>query len=114
MTSCLFCKIVKGTIPADIIYNYGDVLAFRDIAPKAPHHILVIPKQHFQNVLGLTEEHARLMVQLFVAIDRISKELGVSDSGFRIVTNTGETAGQTVDHLHFHLLAGRSFSWPPG
>jgi histidine triad (HIT) family protein len=114
MTSCLFCKIVNGTIPADIIYNDGDVLAFRDIAPKAPHHILVIPKQHFQNVLGLTEEHARLMVQLFAAIDRISKELGVSDSGFRIVTNTGENAGQTVDHLHFHLLAGRSFSWPPG
>ena len=114
MTDCLFCKIVDGSIPADVVYEGTDVVVFRDISPKAPHHLLVIPKIHLSNVLGLTREHATLLVHLFEAIHHVVTLLGIDQSGFRVVANTGLHGGQTVDHLHFHLLAGRALQWPPG
>jgi histidine triad (HIT) family protein len=114
MTDCLFCKIVQGVIPADVVYQDDKVVAFRDINPKAPYHILVIPKVHLSSVLEFTEEHQEVMVHVFKTLKELATRFDEDQLGFRVVTNTGPSGGQTVDHLHFHFLAGRTFSWPPG
>mgnify|MGYP000716820177 FL=1 len=110
---CLFCKIAAGEIPSKKIYEDEDLLAFYDINPEAPVHFLVIPKKHIASAAELRPENSVIVAKIFVVISRIAKELGLS-SGYRIVNNCGEDAGQTVQHLHFHVLAGRSLAWPPG
>ena len=110
---CLFCKIAAGEIPSKKIYEDEDLLAFFDINPEAPVHFLVIPKKHIASAAELRPENSVIVAKIFVVISRIAKELGLS-SGYRIVNNCGEDAGQTVQHLHFHVLAGRSLAWPPG
>ncbi|CAN5788300.1 histidine triad nucleotide-binding protein [soil metagenome] len=111
---CLFCKIAAGDIPAVIVHDDELVLAFRDIAPKAPTHILVIPREHIASSAELTDEHGRMLGRLFAVGAQLARDAGVAQSGFRLVTNSGPGAGQSVDHLHFHLLGGRQMSWPPG
>ena len=114
MSDCLFCKIIEGNIPADIVFENDDVLAFRDVNPKAPTHILIIPRKHISTTNDLTENHELVMGRLFSAAKIIATQEGVSDDGYRMVVNCNENAGQTVFHIHMHLLAGRSMSWPPG
>lgn len=114
MENCLFCKMVAGDIPADIVYENDDVLAFRDINPQAPVHILIIPKQHIAMINNVAEEDAALMGKLFLAARHIAKAEGVADEGYRTVMNCGAAAGQSVFHVHLHLLAGRALQWPPG
>ena len=114
MSDCLFCKILEGEIQADIVFENDDVLAFRDVNPKAPTHILIIPRKHISTTNDLTENHELVMGRLFSAAKIIATQEGVSDDGYRMVVNCNENAGQTVFHIHMHLLAGRSMSWPPG
>ena len=114
MDDCLFCKIIRGEIPSDKVYEDEMVLAFNDIDKKAPVHILVIPKKHVGSLLELGDEDAALTAHIMGVIQRIAKETGVDKSGFRVVVNTGDDGGQTVHHLHFHILGGRSLEWPPG
>lgn len=110
----LFTRIIHREIPAKIIYEDDVCLAFEDIAPKAPTHVLVIPKREIASLDSLAQSDAELMGHLMLVIGRLARDLGVSKSGYRIVANTGADGGQTVDHLHFHLLAGRPLGWPPG
>ncbi len=105
MSDCLFCKIAAGEIPSTKVYENEDVLAFRDINPQAPVHILVIPKQHIASAAEITEENADAVAACFKAISAIAKQEHL-DNGFRVISNVGEDAGQTVKHLHFHILAG--------
>lgn len=112
--SCLFCKIVKKEIPAKIVYEDDGVLAFEDINPQAPVHILVIPKKHIATSLDIKDEDHELMGRLFQAANRIAQERGVAERGFRTVVNCNREAGQTVFHLHLHLFGGRALHWPPG
>ena len=114
MSDCLFCKILEGDIHADIVFENDDVLAFRDVNPQAPTHILIIPRQHISTVNDLTENHELIMGKLFSVAKIIAAREGVSDDGYRMVVNCNEKAGQTVFHIHMHLLAGRSMNWPPG
>ncbi len=114
MQDCIFCKIVEGTIPSKKAYEDDRILAFYDIDAKAPVHVLIIPKEHIGSILELTQEDAPLIAHIFDVAARLARELGVAEEGFRIVANTGESAGQSVRHLHFHLLGGRAFGWPPG
>ncbi len=109
----IFKKIINREIPADVIFEDDQCLAFRDIAPQAPTHILVIPKKEISAVDALSEEDAALVGHIFLVIQKIAKDEGLTD-GFRVVTNNGLLAGQTVPHLHFHLLGGRPLNWPPG
>jgi len=111
---CLFCRIIAGEIPADIVHRDETVLAFRDINPQAPTHILVIPTRHIASAAGLTDADGPLVGHLFAVIADLARAEGVVASGFRVVTNTGPDAGQSVAHLHLHLLGGRSMAWPPG
>ena len=113
MTDCLFCKIVKGEIPSDRVHEDDDVIAFRDIAPKAPTHILVIPRRHIPDAHALTDADGDILSRLFAAARRVADEAGL-ENGYRVVTNIGPESGQTVFHLHFHVLGGRPMSWPPG
>ena len=107
MEDCLFCKIVNGQIPSQKVYEDEKILAFKDINPAAPVHVLVIPKQHFENVLDVKEKDKEIVADIFVAINKIAKQLGIEKDGFRVITNCGKDSGQEVMHLHFHLLAGR-------
>lgn len=107
MDDCIFCKIVKGEIPSEKVYEDEKVLAFKDINPVTPIHVLVIPKKHFKDVLDVKEEDKEIIADLFQSINKIAKTLGIEENGFRIVNNCGEDAGQEVMHLHFHLLAGK-------
>ncbi|MDO4576393.1 MAG: histidine triad nucleotide-binding protein [Planctomycetia bacterium] len=109
----IFKKIIDHEIPADIVYEDDLCLAFRDINPQAPVHVLVIPKKEITAVDALTETDKDLVGHIFLVLQKLAKELGLSD-GFRVVTNNGLAAGQTVPHLHFHLLGGRAMGWPPG
>lgn len=104
---CLFCKIVAEEIPADVVHASDHVLAFRDIAPKAPVHILLIPKSHIEAARDLTEKDAVMLGELFWAAAHLAKAEGIADRGFRLVTNSGDEGGQEVPHLHWHLLGGR-------
>lgn len=112
--SCLFCRIAAGEIPAKIVREDEETVAFRDINPQAPTHVLVIPRRHIPSVNVLTSGDAELVGKLFLAAREIAFEEGVADSGYRLVMNTGPGAGQSVDHIHLHLLGGRPLSWPPG
>ena len=110
---CIFCKIISGEIPSKKVYEDEQVLAFHDLDPKSPVHVLVITKQHIQSVAQLDNSNSQVLSHIFEVIAKIAKDFNL-DNGFRVVTNTGESAGQTVPHLHFHLLGGRDFTWPPG
>lgn len=114
MTDCLFCKIIQGEIPSTKVYEDDEVYAFLDIDPQAPTHIVVVPKAHIASANELTEQNAAVVGKIFSAIAKIAKEQGFADAGYRVVNNCGEDGGQTVGHLHFHVLAGRSLQWPPG
>ena len=109
----IFKKIIDREIPADIVYEDEQCLAFRDVNPQAPVHVLVIPKKEISAVDALTEEDEALVGHIFLVIQKLAKDLGLKN-GFRVVTNNGLLAGQTVAHLHFHLLGGRPLLWPPG
>jgi len=111
---CLFCRIVAGEIPTDFLHEDELVVAFSDLSPKAPTHILLIPREHIVSAAQLTESHAPLLGRLFATAARLAAEGDLFESGFRLVTNAGADAGQSVDHLHVHLLGGRKFGWPPG
>ena len=111
---CLFCKIIAGEIPSNKVYSDEHVYAFHDINPAAPTHILVIPKKHIESVREASAEDEALLGKLLLAANHITEELGLAESGFRYVINTGKDGGQTVFHLHLHILGGRALSWPPG
>lgn len=112
--SCLFCKIVRGEIPTDLVFENDHVLAFRDIAPQAPVHILIVPKQHLATVNDFRPEHRETLTQLLLAAPKIAVDQGVDEDGYRLVLNCQEGAGQSVFHVHMHLLGGRRMQWPPG
>ncbi|NLD09208.1 MAG: histidine triad nucleotide-binding protein [Xanthomonadaceae bacterium] len=112
--STIFGKIVRKEIPADIVYEDEDVLAFNDLAPQAPIHVLIIPKKEIATINHIAADDAELMGKLFLAAQKIAKKLGVADNGYRLVFNCNEDGGQTVYHIHMHFLAGRALSWPPG
>ena len=114
MADCLFCRIVAGEMPATRVHEDDLVIAFRDIAPRAPTHILLIPRRHIASAADLTEADGPLLGRLFAVAAQIARDEGIADGGYRIVTNIGAWGGQTVDHLHFHLMGGRPFAWPPG
>jgi histidine triad (HIT) family protein len=114
MEKCLFCKVVNKQIPAKIIYEDALVVAFEDINPQAPVHILLIPKKHIETVLDLTEEDKDLAGYLFLIAGKITRDIETLNDGFRIVVNCKENAGQAVFHLHLHILGGRRMQWPPG
>ncbi len=114
MTECLFCAIVAGEIPATLAGETDRVLAFRDINPQAPTHVLVISKVHYPSVAALAAADGGLLSELITQAHQVAVAEGVSDTGYRVVFNTGEQSGQTVPHVHAHLLGGRSLSWPPG
>jgi histidine triad (HIT) family protein len=114
MTDCLFCRIVSRDIPASIVYEDDHVVAFNDINPKAPTHVLVVPKRHIASLNDLTAEDDRIVGELVRRAAAIAQERGISAGGFRTVFNTNRDAGQTVFHIHLHLLGGRSLTWPPG
>ena|SRR5215472_9547720 len=113
MENCLFCKIAAGDIPSSIVYQDEHVVAFRDINPVAPQHILFIPRRHLSSMEDLTSEDAQLLIRIFMAAKQIAHEFGL-EQGYRFLTNVGPDAGQSVAHLHFHLLGGRKLGWPPG
>lgn len=115
MADCLFCKVVAGEIPAKVVKRSNDALAFRDIDPKAPVHVLVIPTRHVPAVRdGKGADGERLLGRLLAFAAEVASEQGLDGEGYRIVTNTGRNAGQSVDHLHLHVLGGRKLTWPPG
>jgi histidine triad (HIT) family protein len=114
MSDCLFCTIVSGGIPADIVHSDDEVIAFRDIAPQAPVHVLVIPRRHHDTAADLAAADPALAGRLLEVAGLIAASEGVAESGYRVVTNTGEGAGQSVRHVHFHVLGGRDLTWPPG
>ena len=110
---CLFCKIIHGEIPSKKVYEDDLVYGFYDIDPQAPVHVLLIPKQHISSAACITEENSAVIAHIFEVAAKLAKELGLED-GFRIVNNCGDRAGQTVKHLHFHMMGGRDFTWPAG
>ena len=113
MENCLFCKIAAGQIPSNKLYEDDTLLAFYDIEPQAPVHFLVIPKQHVDSAACLTENDAALVGHIFAVIAKIAADLNL-ENGYRVVNNVGEDGGQSVKHMHFHVLAKRSLAWPPG
>jgi histidine triad (HIT) family protein len=114
MNDCLFCKIIKREIPAKIVYEDSDILAFDDIKPQAPVHTLIIPKKHLATLKEAVEEDAQLLGKILLKAKIIAEQKGIDQSGFRVVLNTGPDSGQEIFHLHFHLLGGRRLGWPPG
>jgi histidine triad (HIT) family protein len=114
LSDCLFCKIVAGEIPSDQVHADSDFIAFRDINPQAPVHVLVIPRRHVAALTDLTDADADLVGRLQLAGTRVAAELGLAASGYRFVINCGVDAAQTVPHLHLHVLGGRPLGWPPG
>ncbi len=110
---CIFCKIVNGEISSKKVFEDDDVLAFYDLDPQAPLHILLIPKKHVGSAGDINTSNSKIVAHIFEVIAKLAKDLNV-ENGFRVVTNCGESAGQSVQHLHFHLLSGRDFTWPPG
>jgi histidine triad (HIT) family protein len=113
-SDCLFCKIVAGEIPADIIFESDDTMAFRDINPQAPTHALIIPRRHVATINDLKDGDQTLLGNLFLAARKIAADEGIADAGYRVAMNCNAAAGQTVFHLHLHLLGGRQLAWPPG
>ena len=113
-SDCVFCRVVAGDAPARIVHASDHVVAFRDANPQAPVHLLLVPKEHVASAADLAEEHGDVLAELFVAAAHLAKAEEVDESGWRVVTNVGADAGQSVEHLHFHLLGGRHMAWPPG
>ncbi|MPN17011.1 Purine nucleoside phosphoramidase [bioreactor metagenome] len=111
---CIFCNIAQGKIPANLVYEDEHVVAFHDISPAAPVHVLVIPKKHIANLLEVSIEDCQFVTQLMTKIPLIAEQLGLAEKGFRTVINTKDDGGQTVHHLHVHILGGRFMTWPPG
>ncbi|HTN71661.1 MAG TPA: histidine triad nucleotide-binding protein [Methylomirabilota bacterium] len=114
MSDCLFCGIIEGKIKGDVVYQDDSVVAFRDIGPKAPVHILIVPRKHIATVLDLEPGDRALIGDIFRVAAKLAVEQGIAKKGFRVVVNCGSDAGQSVFHLHYHLLGGRQMSWPPG
>lgn len=114
MADCIFCKIVKKDIPSNIIYEDDRIVAFEDISPQAPTHTLLIPKKHIETLNDMEEEDEALMGYILFRATKIAEQKGLDKKGYRIVANCLESAGQSVFHIHFHLLGGRTFGWPPG
>lgn len=114
MSNCLFCKMVSGEIKPDTVYENDKVLAFRDINAQAPTHVLVIPKQHISTLNDLEPSHNELIGELFLAAKEVAKQEGIDEAGYRAVMNCNAEAGQTVFHIHLHVLGGRRMNWPPG
>jgi len=114
MEDCLFCKIRDGEIPCEIVYENDYLLAFNDINPIAPIHILIIPKEHISTLNDIKEKHTQTMGELFLAAKKIANDKGISESGYRTVFNCNKDGQQTVFHIHLHLIAGRQMTWPPG
>lgn len=113
-STCLFCRIVAGEIPAQVVLEDDYAIAFRDINPQAPTHVLVIPRMHIASANALLPDHAELVGRIFLMAREVAAREGIDDRGYRLVMNTGPDGGQTVDHIHLHVLGGRSFAWPPG
>jgi len=111
---CIFCKIIAGDIPSNKAYEDDTVLAFHDIEPMAPVHVLIIPKKHVKSVMELGAEDSGLVAHMFEVAKKLADDLGIAEKGFRLTINTGEDGGQAVKHLHMHLMGGRGFGWPPG
>ena len=114
MEGCIFCKIAEREIPAQVVYEDDEVMAFKDVNPAAPVHLLIIPKRHVQGVMSLTDSDKELIGHIMLIIQKLAQEMSVAEEGFRAVVNHGMNAGQSVPHLHFHLLGGRPMGWPPG
>lgn len=114
MEGCVFCRIAGSEMEADIVYADEEVVAFRDISPVAPSHVLVVPRRHITSALELTPQDAPLLASVFNAVREVGESEGIAGSGMRIITNVGREAGQVVMHLHFHVLGGREMGWPPG
>lgn len=114
MTDCIFCKIVSGDIPAEKVFENESVIAFQDLNPQAPLHVLVIPKKHISTINDLGHEDTALVGEMYLAAKQIAADNGLSERGYRAVMNCNEEAGQTVFHIHLHLLGGRAMTWPPG
>lgn len=110
MKDCIFCKIINKQIPSEIIYEDDEIIAFKDIEPVAPVHVLVVPKKHISSVMDLSDEDQALIGKIYSVIQKLAVELGIEKDGFRVVTNCGENAGQTVKHIHFHLLGGKKLA----
>lgn len=111
MEDCIFCKIIKGDIPSNKVYEDEHVVSFHDISPLAPVHVLTIPKKHIPSLLEIGEEDKELIGHIHLVLQKVAKQLGVDESGFRVVTNIGEHGQQTVKHLHYHLIGGRQLHW---
>jgi histidine triad (HIT) family protein len=111
---CIFCRIVAGELPAKIVREDEDTIAFRDIDPKAPTHVLVIPRRHIPSVNALMGSDAELVGRLYLSAREVAQAEGIAESGYRLVVNVGPDAGQSVDHIHLHVLGGRALDWPPG
>lgn len=111
---CIFCKIINKEIPAKVAYEDDNVVAFHDINPQAPIHLLIVPKKHIASVMEIDDEENLLLGDIILTAQNLARENNLDKKGFRIVVNTGEEGGQTVNHLHFHLLGGRFLTWPPG
>ena len=114
MSDCLFCKILDGDIPCDKVYENDHVIAFRDVNPQAPTHVLVIPRKHISTVNDLTSDDKNIIGEMTLAAQEVAKLEVIEDDGYRLVMNCNEGAGQTVFHIHMHVLGGRSLNWPPG
>jgi histidine triad (HIT) family protein len=113
-TECVFCRIVAGELPAEILRETDDAVAFRDLDPKAPTHVLLIPKEHIASLADVGDRHGAMLADIAQSAAHLARTEGIADSGWRLVTNVGPDAGQAVFHLHFHLLGGRQMGWPPG
>ncbi|MBR4893082.1 MAG: histidine triad nucleotide-binding protein [Clostridia bacterium] len=111
---CLFCKIINGEIPSQKVYEDEYVYAFNDISPTAPVHVLIIPKKHISTINDIEETDIELIGKIFIAVKKIAKQLNIAEDGYRIISNCNKNAGQTVFHIHFHLIAGRELGWPAG
>ncbi len=114
MADCLFCNIANKKIPSELVYEDALVAAFLDINPAAPVHVLIVPKEHISSTLEIDEKNSHVVGHIFSVAAKLARKLGIADDGFRVVNNCGEAGGQTVGHLHFHLLGGRNLGWPPG
>ncbi len=113
MSDCIFCKIIAGEIPTPMVYQDEDLVAFPDINPKSPTHLLVVPRKHIPRLAELTEQDTVLAGKLMLAIGNIARQVGIAEQGFRVITNNGGFAGQDVPHLHFHVLGGKPMGWSP-
>jgi histidine triad (HIT) family protein len=112
--NCLFCKIAAREIPADVLRESDRIVAFRDIDPKAPTHVLLVPKEHIESLAAIEDRHGAMLADIAQAATHLARTEGIDETGWRLVSNTGPDAGQAVFHLHFHLLGGREMDWPPG